>query len=283
MNKLRFTDELQITVILLVVCLASSLFAQGSLMVDPKRIVFDGAKRQDVVTLYNSSNDTASYAISFMHYKMEQNGVFTDIDSNTRDILFCDNIVRYFPRELTLAPHQAQAVRLQYIKTKDLAPGEYRSHLFFRAIERVKPIEFVPNDTGKTMSLKLKPIYGLAIPVIVRNQTAPAKIMLSNLTISSPDSAGTVMFTADLNRSGDESTFGELILTYSDAITKEKILADVRGIGVYVPLPMRRVGMQCKLPEITSLSSGVLKLEYRTMTGKEKETVLAISELPLQK
>src|SRR5579872_2530103 len=193
-------------VILLLLIEISSAFAQGALMINPKRCVFEGNKRNDVVTLYNDGEDTTSYVISFKHYEMLQNGDFREIpDSVKSDLLYCDNMVKYFPKEVTLAPHAAQTVRLQVLKPKDLVPGEYRSHLYFRAVERAKALENKRNDTDKTITLSLKAIYGLAIPIIVRTGTTPAKVSLSELTLSPADTGGNAIFSVDINRIGNES------------------------------------------------------------------------------
>jgi P pilus assembly chaperone PapD len=270
-------------IILLLLIEAASVFAQGgALMINPKRCVFEGNKRNDVVTLYNDGDDTTSYAISFKHYEM-QNGDFKDIDSIKTDELFCDNMVKYFPREVTLAPHAAQTVRLQLLKPKDLLPGEYRSHLYFRGIERAKALETARHDTDKTITLNLKAIYGLAIPIIVRNNTTPSKVTLSNVVLSPADTGGNSILTIDINRTGNESSYGEFVVTYSDASTKDLEVGRVKGVGVYVPLAMRRFPLQIKLPAITSLSTGKLKIEYSTMTGESKETVLASAEMPIRK
>jgi len=270
-------------IILLLLIETSSASAQGgALMINPKRCVFEGNKRNDVVTLYNDGDDTTSYAISFKHYEMEQNGDFKDIDSIKTDELFCDNFVKYFPKEVTLAPHTAQTVRLQVLKPKDLPPGEYRSHLYFRGIERAKALETARHDTDKTITLNLKAIYGLAIPIIVRNGTTPATVSLSNITLSPADTGGNATLLIDINRTGSESTYGELIVTYKDA-DKEVELTRVKGVGVYVPLPMRRFPVKVKMPVIVSLGSGTIKVEYRSMTGEAKEKTLASAEMPLKK
>lgn len=255
--------------------------AQGSLMINPKRCVFEGNKRNDVVTLYNESEDTTSYAISYKHYQMLENGDFKDIDSVETNDLFCDKIVKYFPKQVTLGPHESQTVRLQLLKPRDLAPGEYRSHLYFRAIERAQALEAVRKDTTKSITLSLKAVYGLAIPVIVRNATTPATVTLTNLKLSKPDTGGYAVLTVDINRTGNESSYGEFFLSYKD-VSNESQLADVKGVGVYVPLPKRTFPIRLKMPEIVSLSTGKLILEYRTMTGKPKEDVIASAELPLK-
>ncbi|MDP4218928.1 MAG: molecular chaperone [Bacteroidota bacterium] len=284
MRPILKTIALGATILLLTITEFTTIYAQGgALMVNPKRCVFEGNKRNDVVTLYNDGDDTSSYAISFRHYEMGQNGEFKDIDSIKTDDLFCDQMVKFFPREVTLPPHGVQTIRLQLLKPKDLAPGEYRSHLYFRSIERSKALEYVRHDTEKTITLNLKAIYGLAIPVIVRHNTTQPKITLSNLTLSPADTEGNALLSVDIGRSGSESSYGEFILSYKDASTNETELTRVKGVGVYVPLEMRRFTMRFKMPGVVRLSTGILKLEYKSMTGEAKESTLALAQMSLMK
>jgi hypothetical protein len=269
---------------LLLLLETTSVFAQGgALMVNPKRIIFDGTKRNDVITLYNDGSDTTSYAITFKHYEMQQDGSFKDIDTIKTDELFCDDMVKYFPREVTLAPHSAQTVRLQLLKPQNLAPGEYRSHLYFRGIERAQALETPKTDTSKTITLNLKAVFGLAVPIIVRTGTTPSQVTLTNLTLSPADTARFATLTFDINRTGNESAYGEFKVSYFDAKFDKGVQAgEVKGVGVYVPLAMRRFDVRVKLPPVTSSSTGKLHVEYRTMTGEAKESVIATADLPMK-
>ncbi len=62
----RILPKLKPTIFVAAVMLLpiTQAFAQGSLMVNPKRIVLGEKKRTDNVTLFNSGNDSADYVIS---------------------------------------------------------------------------------------------------------------------------------------------------------------------------------------------------------------------------
>jgi P pilus assembly chaperone PapD len=47
-------------------------YAQGDLMIMPKRLVFEGSERSQEINLANNGSDTAVYAISFINYKMTE-------------------------------------------------------------------------------------------------------------------------------------------------------------------------------------------------------------------
>jgi len=49
--------------------------AQGDLMITPRRIVFEGNRDRQEITLANTGNDTARYTVSFVQYRMTPDGV----------------------------------------------------------------------------------------------------------------------------------------------------------------------------------------------------------------
>ena len=55
-------------------------FAQGDLLVSPRRVVFEGDKQKEDLSLVNIGKDTATYSISFLQYDMKEDGSFVQID-----------------------------------------------------------------------------------------------------------------------------------------------------------------------------------------------------------
>jgi P pilus assembly chaperone PapD len=268
--------------VLSLISFAQVLLAQG-LMVNPKRVVLDDRKRNEVVTLLNNGEDTASYTISFKHFEMLADGSFKDVDTTARNYRDADSLIRYFPLEVTLAPHESQTIKVRYMKPKSIVAGEYRSHLYFRAIERTKALESEVADTSKTVSLSLHAVFGLTIPVIIRNATDPSTVGLDGMTISAPDTAGKSTVTASIHRTGNESCYGSFKLDYLNNDGKVTELTVLKGVAVYVPLTARTVKLQFKIPDGVDMTTGTIRLEYQTLTDNPKETTLASAELPLKK
>ncbi len=106
----------------------ADLFAQGNLMIFPSRVVFEGNKRYEVLGLTNVRADTATYALSFVQYRMNENGEFEQVTEPDSGQLFADPYLRFFPRQVVLGPEETQSVRVQVRKPANLAAGEYRSH-----------------------------------------------------------------------------------------------------------------------------------------------------------
>jgi len=274
---------LQLTFALLLTFAGVSASYAQALMVNPKRVVFDDSKRNDVLTLFNSGNDTATYAIGFKHYQMLENGEFASQDSSIYDSLYADKMIRFFPREVTLAPKESQTVRVQVLKPKELAAGEYRTHLYFRGVDRSKALEAVKNDTAKSISLQLKAIFGLAVPLIIRNQTSPSSVSISDIGLSPKDTANMVTVSATLNRKGNESVYGTIVCIFKDATGKETELGIMKGLAVYVPLDHRKIQVRFPAPADIDLKNGTLRVEYQSLTNGESEQVLASGELPVSR
>jgi hypothetical protein len=248
-------------------------------MVNPKRVVFDGSKRTETVTLFNSGKDTATYAISMVDYTMNTEGKFDEVPMDSAHNS-AQKIVKFFPKQVTLAPGSSQAIRVQVNKPQGLEKGEYRSHIYFRGIGRVKAIDAKQEDTISAIAVSLRPIFGISIPAIVRNGTTAATASISNLRIAK-DTNGSLAL-ATLNRSGDESLYGGVRLVHIDDEGNESVLSVVKGLSVYLPNASRPITVRIPSDAKVDLKKGKLRMEYQTQTDSEKERLLAQSELSLR-
>lgn len=258
--------------------LASALYAQGGLMINPKRLVLDDHHRVGSIMLMNSDKDTSEYEVSLVHYEMRGDGSFDVIPDSIKTYAagYCDKLIRYFPMEVLLPPGESQSIRIRFLKPQGLAAGEYRSHLFFRAVKRAKPI--TENDTGAlshAISLRLEPIFGVSIPIICRSGTKPATASIDSVRVLPLDTAGKGKVLVQLGRSGDESCYGSVIVYYNGVQ-----VGDAKGIAVYTPLPARWVPVPYTLDKGTDISKGTFRVEYQTLTDNPKEQVLASATVP---
>ena len=115
----------------------SNLEAQGNLLITPRRVVFEGTKKNEELNLANTGSDTATFNVSMVQYRMKEDGAFEEIKEPDPGQNFADKYVRFFPRSVTLAPNESQVVKMQLYRTTELQPGEYRSHVYFRAVPKV--------------------------------------------------------------------------------------------------------------------------------------------------
>ena len=183
--------------------------AQGNLLVTPRRVVFDGSSRVMELNLANTGRDTARYNISFIQYRMTEEGAFEEITEPDPGQFFADNHLRFFPRSVTLAPNEAQTVRMQVVGRERLDPGEYRSHVYFRAVpNQVALGEEDPNRDTISVSVRLIPIFGITIPVIIRVGEPTTEVYISDLVLDKPEE-GSPQLQMTFNRSGNMSVYGD--------------------------------------------------------------------------
>src|SRR5580765_6599998 len=132
--------KFSITFILLTLFTFLKINAQGNLEIMPMRVVFEGQKKIVALNLANTGKDTARYVISTLEIRMNEDGTFERIEQPDSGQKFASSYIRIFPRSITLAPYEAQVIKIQLIKTNLLEPGEYRSHIYFRAVPAEIPL-----------------------------------------------------------------------------------------------------------------------------------------------
>jgi len=251
--------------------------AQGNLLVTPRRVVFDGSSRVMELNLANTGRDTARYNISFIQYRMTEEGAFEEITEPDPGQFFADNHLRFFPRSVTLAPNEAQTVRMQVVGRERLDPGEYRSHVYFRAVpNQVALGEEDPNRDTTSVSVRLIPIFGITIPVIIRVGEPTTEVYISDLVLDKPEE-GSPQLQMTFNRSGNMSVYGDLNVTHVSAEGTETIVGVVNGIAVYTPNALRRFRLELNPP----LDSGKLLITYNAQSDVKPETYASAQlELP---
>jgi len=235
----------------------------GDLLVAPTRVVLEGAERTAELTLINIGQKPATYRISFIHQRMTLAGTFEPIDKPLPGEQFVDDIVRFTPRQVTLEPRVAQTVRMQLRKPADLQQGEYRSHLLFRAVD-TEPGRQPDSGNKDGISIQIKPIYGVSIPVIVRQGRTSAGATLTDLKVIHPDVAGApVILSVNINRTGNQSTYGDIFITYSRSGKESLQVGKVLGIAVYTPNSTRMMKIPLQLPAGVELKGGHLSVKYQ--------------------
>ncbi len=236
--------------------------SQGDLLITPHRVVLEGNKQIEEIMVANIGLDTAFYAISLIEYRMTEDGSLQEITEPVPGQKFASPILRYFPRSIELAPNESQVVRIQVRRRPGLEEGEYRSHLYFRAIPKEEPLG---NETAATDStgigIRLIPIYGISIPVIVRIGNLSASCTIGELALEQKEEGSPVLKLV-LNRQGTKSVYGDLTVDYVSP-TEERInVGKVRGIAVYTPNTVRRFSMPLTVPEGVNLNNGKLVVRF---------------------
>lgn len=253
--------------ILLFVLLAASAAGQnlpnaggiGDLLVAPTRLVFDDRTHTGEVALINTGSAATTYRIALRHLRMNADGKLEPVDAPDGE-RFADPFVVFTPQQVTLEPHVAQTVRIRVRVPAGTPDGEYRAHLEFRALPPSDLNDGSVSD-GK-VAIRIVPIYGVSIPLLVRRNAAAASMAIEDLALHGAGSD--VRATLTLKRDGARSTIGNVVARFhADGSSDEKIVSTVKGVTMYLPLTERRV----QLPLSAPLQRGVLRVTYVDAEG----------------
>jgi hypothetical protein len=176
--------------------------------------------------------------------------------------LFAESMIRYSPRQVTLAPGAAQTIRILLRKPAELAPGEYRSHLLFQAVaDAADKLSTRPVGAGE-VDIQLKALVSVSVPVIVRHGETKASAEFAELALIKGD-AGEPTLSFEIHRAGNRSLYGDLIVTYAPPGAPEVVIGRANGVAIYSPNTLRRARLALKPPASVDLARSALRLVYR--------------------
>lgn len=257
-------------VLLLLLCLFGQpirSFAQGNLLLSPRRVVFEGQRRTTELNLANSGKDTARYAISMIEVRMKEDGGFEVIEeADSAGAFIASPYVRFFPRSVTLGPNEAQTVKIQVVRSGELQPGEYRSHLYFRAVpqaigdgDRLKPVD----TTSVTVSLR--PTFGISIPVIIRVGEPNGAASISDLAFDGGEEPSVRMVLA---RSGNTSVYGDVQVEHVADNGTVTPVGTAKGVAVYTCIDKRNFSLALDKGAGVDWNTGSLHFVYSDQSPK---------------
>lgn len=229
----------------------------NDLLVAPTRVVLNGSRGTEVI-LNNIGTEEATYRISLELRRMTPDGGLEEVEIPNEIEESALSMIRYAPRRVVLPPNQPQAIRIGVRTPAGLADGEYRVHMLFRAIPRPRPAAASEDESaGEGFQIRLIPVYGVTIPIIVRHGNLTASAAIANPRIVEEDGVRAVAF--DLSRQGDRSVYGEVTVTRPGV---DVPIARARGIAVYAELDGRTVTLPIS-DEFQGNIVGPVRIQYR--------------------
>jgi hypothetical protein len=250
--------------------------AQGDLLIAPTRVVLNGGGSTEVI-LNNIGTAPATYRISLELRRMTAEGELDDVadtDASAGEKAAID-MIRYAPRRILLPPGQPQSIRISARPAPDVPDGEYRVHMLFRAVpDEGAPVDeskAVTTQTAAGVTIKLQPIYGITIPVIVRKGQLQASAAIVNPHIAAVEGRPTLML--ELTRSGTRSVFGEILVRPAGG---GETLIQSRGIAVYPELQARTVHVPLTDAQQAAIKGRRVRIEYRELPENGGALIAAI-------
>ncbi len=260
--------------------------AAGGLLVAPTRLVFEGRTRSAYITLVNRGTERATYRIALVQRRMLEDGQVEVADEAQPGELFATDLIRYAPRRVILEPNTPQTIRILVRKPRDLPAGEYRSHMRFLTIPDTssEPPSDASSAPGGGITVRIRPVFGVTIPVIVRHGDIDADIAITDAEFQPAGendaglAAGPVL-NVRLARSGERSVYGDLTVQLLGEDGAKQTIGVVRGLAVYSPnhsrivrIPIdpsfapRLMGRQVKVGFLTSAKAGAQTLAEERFT-----------------
>ena len=244
------------------------VIAGAQVSVSPTRVIFEGRTRTASVTLINRGDKASTFRISFEHKRMTEDGRFEDIKNPQPGEIFSDQMIRFSPRQVILPPGKAQVVRLLLRKPPNLADGEYRSHMLFREIPEQESTSIESQTSNKKqLTISIKPVLGISIPVIVRQGSTSAEVSLVKTilaNLSTDKTQGILDLT--MKRTGNQSVYGDIVATYykNNSDKNGIVVAQANGIAVYTPNYSRTLKLKVQAPAGVKLEGGRIDVVFRT-------------------
>jgi hypothetical protein len=263
--------------------LSLTSIAQGNLLIFPKRISFDNLqKRIETINLSNVGKDTATYTLSYNEIRMGEDGSFNSIKIAEKGQNFASPYLRYYPRTVTLAPNESQNVKIQLIKTNELKQGEYRSHLYFRAVPKItllkkEPLDSIAKQT-KGLSINLVPVFGLSIANIITIGENTTTVQLTNLALEHSKEENTTSLSLDFNRQGNRSAYGTIEVNHISFDGTTTQAGIIKGFAIYSPGNLRKSKIELDNSKNIDYAQGKLEVRFST---EDKLTLYAEATLEL--
>lgn len=282
-QKFSFLKRLTLGLLLCGVVISNILFiaqaqAAGGLLVAPTRVVFEGRDRSAHVNVINRSDKTEEYRISFVRKRMTEDGRMEVVETPMEGENFSDELIRFSPRRVILQPGQSQVVRLMLRKPSSLEAGEYRSHLLFKTAPPTNQSDInvlSGEPSQQDMSITLKPLLGISIPVIVRHGETSAKANIANVMLER-DANNQVLMRFDLQRQGNRSVYGDLNVYFQPNQGDEHLVSHAKGVVVYQPNAQRMVRMRLTGEHNMLEEKGSYRITYTARDGKEEQLAEAV-------
>jgi len=164
-------------------------------------------------------------------------------------------------------------MRMQFRRRPDMIDGEYRSHLYFRNEVSREELGAEKADTIEQdgITISLIPIYGVSIPVIIRNGETEVSITSSNLEWEMKnDTTGMLRFT--LFREGNISVYGNINVLYDGPGNRSEILKVNNGISLFTPNKHRKFEIEIPVPNDIDISTGKITVRYYSSNDAKPET-----------
>ncbi|NTS75667.1 hypothetical protein HR060_02200 [Catenovulum sp. SM1970] len=231
-----------------------SSWSHANLLFTPNRVAIDDRERYATLSMINNSDKTMSYEIAIEDKLAKPAGGYAVVENYQYS---AKKILRVSPRRVVLAPNGKQTVKILARRPKDLAEGEYRSHL------KLTPIiedEKVASEKGQTTSVAVR--LSFSLPVIVKKGKTKVNLDLNDVKIHpTKGQAHGATIVLGVLREGNFGSTGNVIANFTpNGSTAEKVIAQRHGYNIFREVDNAQIYLNW--PEYQA-DSGVLEIQYQ--------------------
>lgn len=223
---------ISISALLLLILNAQNVLA--NLLINPTRVEFSPNDRTADVTLINTSKVTTTYRLGWAEKKAKQGGGYHDLAAaEAANFPIASSMLRFSPKQVTLKPNERQTVKMAIRRPQNLATGEYRSHLLFKALPPKTPEEGLdPNASATAINL----VVSFAIPVVIQQGVLDYQMTMSNAVISYNPAKKDGSVAVTIARTGLHSVIGHISAYWTPNGGKERLIAKAGDYNLWPEL-----------------------------------------------
>lgn len=140
-------------------------------------------------------------------------------------------MVRYSPRQATLAPGERQVVRFQARRPPELPEGEYRARVAIQTLPSARSPREQSSEEGVNINIEV--LFAVTLPLAITQGDPSVEVGIGGARAVDEGAAIAV------ERSGNASAYGRLRVYAADDGSRGEPLAERRRAVVVVPLERR--------------------------------------------
>ena len=209
---------------------------QGSvLFVAPHRVLIPDGEATAVLSVANNSDVPRRYDLTMVDQVMGENGITERKDTFEYSL---KRMVKFVPRRFSLKPNEKQAVRVMVRRPRDLADGDYHSHLLFRevplSVKDKRDLQKERKETEKKATFEIRTLYGVAVPIVVQQGKIESDVSLGDVVLGKSEKhADLKQLNVSFNRTGNAEAVGYLSAQYEKAGQEAVPIVEGQWVRLY--------------------------------------------------
>jgi len=186
----------------------------------PHRLFLDERHRSAQVSVFNRSDQPQTYRVTVADAEINRLGDL-ELKSPVQPAegergYYGADLLRYYPRQMRLAPGEEQVIRVMARFPQSLKEGEYRAYLAVQTMPSAQEEEAFtePAEDGQT-SVEIQTLFAITIPVAITYGRPEASVALQSVRRVETESGASQLEVA-VGRRGERGVYGSLEIYPAD-------------------------------------------------------------------